>query len=120
MFSGKVIIGKGVGKKLGFPTANLDIQNDRIGLRPGIYAVNVLWGRKKYMGALVVQNSLPAEVHLLNYTGPDFYGVTLRIEPIQKISKITVIKTQKQLKEKIKADVEEIRKFFRRLTPVHR
>lgn len=121
MFSGKVIMGKGIGKKLGFPTANLDTQNDQIDLRPGIYAANVLYGRKKYMGALVVQkNPLPAEVHLLDYNGPDFYGAILKVESIQKISKMTVIKTQKRLEEKIKKDVNKTKKFFRDLTLVHR
>ena len=113
MFSGMVIKGKGIGKKLGFPTANLDTTKDKINLQTGIYAAKVLLNQKKYHGTLVFQTEpLMIEAHLMDYKGPDFYGAVLKVKPIQKISEMVVVKTQKQLKEKIKKDIKKAKKFF--------
>ncbi|MBI4427176.1 MAG: riboflavin kinase [Candidatus Magasanikbacteria bacterium] len=113
MFSGMVIKGKGVGKKLGFPTANLDTHKDKINLQTGIYSARFLLNQRKYRGALVFQTEpLTVEVYLIDYKGSDFYGAVLKVNPIQKISEMVVTKTQKQLKEKIKKDIKKIRGFF--------
>ncbi|MBI5222532.1 MAG: riboflavin kinase [Candidatus Magasanikbacteria bacterium] len=113
MFRGKVVKGKSVGRKLGFPTANLDTHKNQIDIQSGVYAANIFLNQKKYRGACVFQKEpWVVEVHLLDYVGPDFYGTILRVEPIQKISEIMITKTQKQLKEKIKKDTKKIESFF--------
>lgn len=79
--SGRVIKGKQLGRKLGFPTANM-LCNDSDQLVPaiGIYAVMVSWKNKKYKGALSIghrptfdNGDKTIEVHILDFE-EDIYG----------------------------------------------
>ena len=54
-FSGKVIRGDKRGRELGFPTANLEIENkDKLLPAIGIYAVEIIVKEKKHLGLLSV------------------------------------------------------------------
>lgn len=55
--TGKVVKGEQLGKKLGFPTANLFVQEKyKIIPADGIYAVNILYADKTYNGMLYIGN----------------------------------------------------------------
>ncbi|MBD3311462.1 MAG: hypothetical protein GF349_03130 [Candidatus Magasanikbacteria bacterium] len=113
MFSGIVIRGDEIGKKIGYPTANLDTPKRKIDLESGVYAVWVGLRRKKYQGALAIQSSpWKVEVHLIDYKGGDFYGTYIEVEPIQKVSEMCRYNSQYELKEKIERDLEMIRGIF--------
>ena len=75
MFGGMIIHGKGVGKKLGCPTANLDCDLKNIKYKSGVYAAKAILGDETYQAGLVIQHS-PArvEVYLIDYKGEDFYA----------------------------------------------
>ncbi len=56
-FSGKVIKGNNVGRKLGFPTANIDVKDHYKLIPPyGVYAVLVDWNGKMFNGMLYIGN----------------------------------------------------------------
>ncbi|MFA6542890.1 MAG: bifunctional riboflavin kinase/FAD synthetase [Limisphaerales bacterium] len=84
--AGTVIEGDRVGRKLGFPTANLDVSG--LALPPnGVYAVHVRLRGREHRGALnlgvrpTVANPVPrlqCEVHLLDFT-EDIYGAELEL-----------------------------------------
>jgi len=113
MFNGIVIRGEGVGRTLGYPTANLDTPRRKIDLDAGVYAVNVFLNRLKYTGALAIQDKpWKVEVHLLSYVGDDFYGAYLEIDPIQKVSEMCSYDSLYELKEKIEKDMEMVRGVF--------
>ena len=113
MFSGKVIYGDGVGKQLGFHTANLDINVVNIGLNAGVYAATAFLNKKKYQAALAIQKKLgKVEVHLLNYHGPDFYGEELRVEVGGKVSELYEFTNQDELIKKIGRDIKKVLKIF--------
>jgi riboflavin kinase/FMN adenylyltransferase len=85
---GPVIHGLKRGRRLGFPTANLDVQGCAVP-PPGIYAARVKLDGREYKGALY----LPAypephhgslEVHLIDFEG-DLYNRELQVEFIRKI-----------------------------------
>ncbi len=48
---GKVITGKQRGTGLGFPTANLEIENNYLIPKIGIYKTNIIIDGKAYLGA---------------------------------------------------------------------
>lgn len=85
-FSGRVVLGKQLGRTLGFPTANLDAQSTD--LARGVYAVRVrLENGAEKMGMMNVGRhpTLPegpatVEINLLDFEG-DLYGQTLCVEP---------------------------------------
>lgn len=113
MFGGKVIHGDGVGKQLGYPTANLDSEKNKVKITSGVYAVRVILNHKQYQGALAVQE-IPwkVEVHLLDYSGPDFYGAYLEVEPKQKVSEMEKFDNLEELKKKIFIDAEKVQAIF--------
>lgn len=88
---GKIIYGNQLGRKIGFPTANLDIKKEQI-LPRGVFAVLVYLNGKKYKGICniglkptVTINGLPTvEVFIFNFN-KNIYGRILHVEFIQKI-----------------------------------
>jgi riboflavin kinase/FMN adenylyltransferase len=87
---GEVIHGEGRGRKLGFPTANLDTEKEILP-RDGVYAVKVKW-REDYFDAVInigsrptfVDSSLTLEIHLIDFKG-DLYGERLRIYFVDRL-----------------------------------
>ena len=80
-FSGKVIHGKGLGKGLGFPTANLDC---KINLDEGVYFGNCFLRNVWYKMVMSVGKNpqfddVSLEVHILNKFTEDFYDEELTV-----------------------------------------
>ena len=113
MLSSVVVTGDGVGKKFGYPTANLQIRRSQVTVSPGVYAARATLERVVYRAALIIRaEPWKIEVHLLNYNGPDFYGAFLTVDPIQKISELESYESTGELKEKIAADLKLIDEFL--------
>ena len=90
--NGTVVEGEKIGRQLGFPTANLKV-NDWYKLIPGngVYAVRVGFEGVVYKGMLnigtrptISGNDITIEVHLFNFN-QDIYTKNLRIEFVEKI-----------------------------------
>lgn len=87
---GEVVHGEGRGRKLGFPTANLDTEKEILP-RDGVYAVKVKW-REDYYDAVInigrrptFDHSTPTlEIHLIDFKG-DLYGERLRIYFVDRL-----------------------------------
>jgi riboflavin kinase/FMN adenylyltransferase len=82
--TGEVIHGEKRGRDLGFPTANIRLDNN-CGLKHGIYAVRVGRGELRYDGVAsfgrrpTFDNGAPLlEVFLFDFSG-DLYGATLDV-----------------------------------------
>ena len=109
---GKVQKGKQLGKKIGFPTANIDIK-DYILACPGVYAVrvkmlnssNIIKGianlgyRPTFNGKKIL-----LEVHLFNFSG-NLYDKNLTVEFLRFIRKEKKFKNVNQLRKQIKIDL---------------
>src|SRR3990167_1768714 len=83
VISGKVVKGDGYGRKLGFPTVNLETAEE---LPPtGVYAGVAILEDKRYKAGILInpqiENRRKVEAHLVDYNG-DAYGkeVTLQLE----------------------------------------
>jgi riboflavin kinase/FMN adenylyltransferase len=117
--SGRVIAGDGVGRKLGFPTANLDAVG--LVLPPnGVYIGHAKIGEKPQPVALnigfrpTLANSGPqlrVEAHLLDFTG-DLYGRELEIEIGEKLRDERKFGSLEELKAQIARDVAGARRRF--------
>ena len=104
IIKGKVIRGDGYGKKLGFPTINLDTKNKLP--RAGIYSGLAILKDTEYRAGIVIDPHGKVEAHLIGYVG-DAYGkiVTLKIENFLREYK--KFKTEKDLITQIKKDIEQ-------------
>lgn len=107
----KIIHGDKIARKVGYPTANLDIHKKNIHHDSGVYACHVMLQNKPYIGALVImQEQVKIEVHLLDYAGNDIYGEELSIKIIKKVSQVEEYKDRDTLIAKIKKDITLVKK----------
>ncbi len=110
--TGRVQKGKQLGKKIGFPTANIDIK-DYILAKPGVYAVKT----KKQKGSNYIKGianlgyrptfngkKILLEVHLFNFSG-NLYNKHLTVEFLKFIRSEKKFKNVDQLKKQIKIDL---------------
>lgn len=110
MLVGKIIQGDGIGRTLGFPTANIDITPEKVRFEAGVYAATAQLDGETYYAALVIMtNPWKVEAHLLNYSNGDIYGHELHIEPVQRVSALERYDTQEELKAKIAKDIGMVR-----------
>ena len=109
---GKVQKGKQLGKKIGFPTANIDIKNYVLSC-PGVYAVKVRTKKSsKYINGIANLGYRPTfngkkillEVHLFNFSG-NLYNKYLTVEFFKFIRKEKKFKNADQLKKQINIDL---------------
>ena len=109
--------GRQVGKKIGFPTCNIDIK-DYILAKPGVYAVRVL--RKNNLKILkgianlgyrptFNQKKILLEVHLFNFSG-NLYNKHLSVEFLKFIRKEKKFKNINKLRSQIKLDLKTAKK----------
>ncbi len=114
VLTGKVITGRGLGRKLAFPTANLDIDK-RILLPLGIYAAWASTGTRRKPAAVFIGYrasfgkvpKLPkVEVHLLDFKG-QLYGKTLHLELLRKLRPERVFRNHDLLARQIVRDVKK-------------
>jgi riboflavin kinase / FMN adenylyltransferase len=121
IISGKVIRGDGYGRKLGFPTANLDHrqwQRDHLNIKFGIYAgrATIEPLHKQYQAAIVVgpldQTGLPKlEAHLLGFKG-NLYGKRLNLELVTYIRPFRKYTTEQKLIKQITSDINLVKKLL--------
>jgi len=109
---GKVQKGKQLGKKIGFPTANIDIKNYVLAC-PGVYAVKAkLTNSSKIIKGIANLGYRPTfngkkillETHLFNFSG-NIYNKDLTVEFLKFIRKEKKFKNINQLKKQIRIDL---------------
>lgn len=118
---GKVIDGEALGRQIGFPTANLDVESD-IKLIPatGVYAVNMLLGDGRIYEGMMNIGSRPTiseekrvsiEVHLLDFQG-DLYGEQVTVQLLSRFRDEQKFNSVGELTDQLKKDEEAIRSYF--------
>ena len=89
---GSIVKGDKIGRKIGYPTANLDIK-EKYKLRPqnGVYLVQSHLNNQKYFGMMnvgkrptVSGKQIQTEIYFFDFDG-DLYGNKLKIELLEKI-----------------------------------
>lgn len=118
---GPVVRGEQRGRVLGFPTANVAIDADKLLPREGIYVTRVdLEGESQSRPAVMHLGPRPtffgfspsAEVYLLDFEG-DLYDRDLRVHFLHRIRGIARFDSAEALQEAIRSDVAFAREWFR-------
>ena len=114
---GTIIKGTSLGRKLGFPTANIDPHHEVIP-PSGVYASGVIFKNKKFYGACFIgtkhktkyaKNNI--EVYIFNFN-KNIYGKKIEIQFIKKIRDPINFSSQAALAGQIKKDITFIKTFF--------
>lgn len=120
ILQGKVLKGEGYGRKLGFPTANIDRKSwSRLQQKPklGVYAGTVVVGAKVYKAGIVVgpvdTKGLPKlEAHLIGFKG-NLYGKSIAFGLHQYLHAFRKYKNEAELKAGIGKDVVTVSKLIK-------
>lgn len=115
---GKVVYGQQLGRRLGFPTANVRLKRYRSPLS-GVFAVDVVIDGRRHSGvanigirptvAGLVKPIL--EVHVLDFDR-EIYGQRIAVFPQKKLREEKKFASLDELKENIRRDVEKAKEFF--------
>ena len=117
--TGKVVQGNKIGSSIGYPTANIEIENQwKILPKNGVYAVKILLKNQQYFGMLNLGNrpsisddSFAIEVHLFDFNAT-IYNEELKIEFIQRIRDEQQFSDLEKLKSQLKIDAINCKQIF--------
>lgn len=110
---GKVVKGKSIGKAIGFPTANIVLDEDyKIIPKNGVYLIKSIIENEKLYGMMNIGfnptfgiNKKTIEVNFFNYD-KDLYGIILKVEIIKFIRDEIKFSDVKELQYQLKSDRE--------------
>ena len=109
---GKIVKGHQVGRTIGFPTANLSVEDSRKILPGnGVYAVWAVLSGKRYKGMLSIGNrptlddgnSQSIEVYLLDFSG-DLYGAEMEVSFVYQLRANRKFPSLADLKAQLETD----------------
>ena len=118
---GVVKRGRQVGKKIGFPTCNIDI-GDYVLAKPGVYAVKVLRKKsKKYLKGIANLGVRPTingkkillEAHLFGFN-QNLYNKEITVEFNYFVRNEKKFKSLVHLKNQIKKDIIKVKKYVKK------
>jgi riboflavin kinase/FMN adenylyltransferase len=122
---GTVVRGAGKGEGLGFPTANLESENE-LAPATGVYATRVRLNGKSYIGATNVgyrptvygdsETTPTIETHILEYQG-NLYGKPIELEFCMRLRKEKKYESVHILKKQIQLDIGRCDKYAKLVEP---
>jgi riboflavin kinase/FMN adenylyltransferase len=115
---GAIMRGDQRGRKIGFPTANLDVWEQQLLPGKGVYATYAWLGEERFQAATNVGvrptvdgEHLSVEAHLLDFDR-DIYGEWLRLEFVERVRDEQKFPGLDALKAQIAADVRTVRNIL--------
>lgn len=117
MLSGVVLRGNGIGKDLGFPTANMGLYNPLKAVpQDGVYAVKVKLLGVWHTGVcnigvrptLTDSSTRTIETHILDFN-EDIYGLDLELRFVEKLRPECKFSSRKELVEQMNRDILKVR-----------
>ncbi|WP_185850952.1 bifunctional riboflavin kinase/FAD synthetase [Blattabacterium cuenoti] len=120
--SGYVIKGKGLGRLLKFPTANIQVDKKKLIPKKGVYAVKINLYKKIYQGMMnigicptinKISHEIKIEVHIFNFH-QNIYGEKIDVLIAQLIREEKKFKTHHDLINQINKDRIKIKNFFQK------
>lgn len=113
--TGRIVKGEGRGKKIGFPTANLDYDLIRAIPKKGVYATDAFYNGMKYSSITNIGtnptfkdgNKIHIETHLLDFSN-DIYGEELKVSFKKRLRDEMKFGSVNELISQIKFDIESL------------
>jgi riboflavin kinase/FMN adenylyltransferase len=110
-----VVHGSRIGHTIGFPTANIDVENEyKLIAANGVYACRIEWNRQLFKGMgnigfrpTIDHGDLTIEVHIFDFD-KDIYGETITIFFIDRIRDERKFKDLDALRKQLFKDKETV------------
>ena len=110
---GKVIDGEKIGRKIGFPTVNIEIDKNKLLPKAGVYAVEVEINNSNYCAMLNIgQLDSKVEAHIFDFSS-NIYGKEITIKFCSWIRDPMIFNNNLELQRQLKIDEKAIRLFFK-------
>ncbi len=108
-----VVSGDRLGRKLGYPTANLELDPDLLVPKSGVYLARAFWPNGKGVGLLYIGRRPTisgkddrCELHLLSTPSIDLYDQELEVHLLERIRMDSAFPTVEDLSRQISLDIE--------------
>ncbi len=108
---GRIIHAKGLGKKMGYPTANLDLVDNFVIPKYGVYDTDIIINGKKFKASTnigtnptVEHDGIKIEAHILDFD-EDIYGEIVELELLEFVRPELKFDSIEELFEQIAKDV---------------
>ena len=112
---GTIVKDRGVGKTLGFPTANAEYPKEKYPIKQGVYETRVCVNGKEYKGVTNYGNRptfdndvAKTETFLDGFDG-ELYGKTLKIRFVRFLREIKKFESVEGLQAQLKEDIRRVR-----------
>ena len=120
--SGLVVHGNALGRKIGYPTANLEIPKNIFIPRMGVYSSTVTIGNGEttyealtFIGISNINKELRVESHILDFSKM-IYGKKITVILLKYIRDNIKVNSIDEVKKLLENDEKKIRKYFKRRT----
>ena len=105
---GTVVHGKGLGRTIGFPTANIQpLSEQTIVPKPGVYEVEVQGEGVQAKGMCNIDTNRTIEVHIPSFQG-DLYGTTLKVRFVRFLREEKQMNNLDDLRRQLTEDLMSI------------
>ena len=112
---GTVVKDRGVGRTIGFPTANVEYPKDKYPIKQGVYETRVCVNGKEYKAITNYGNrptfdndTIITETYLDGFSG-ELYGKELKIRFVRFLRKIKKFESVEKLKAQLNEDIRRVR-----------
>jgi riboflavin kinase/FMN adenylyltransferase len=120
--TGEVVQGRKRGRKIGYPTANLDIPDEKFLPMEGVYACMVQINEEKLKGVMNIgarptfKDDKGCEVHILDFDA-NIIGEKITVSIVKFLRRNTRFESPDKLKKMIGNDIKNARRILNSLPP---
>jgi len=118
VLKGEVVHGKGLGKTVGMPTANLKISNEALPAS-GVYITKVVIDGILYQSVTNIgrrpsvdeEKQITVEVFVFDFDS-DIYGKTVELEVLKYLRPVQKFQNLQEVHEQVEKDIEQAKQYF--------
>lgn len=120
ILSGRIVHGKGLGRTVGMPTANLETLEGQILPSPGVYASRMVIGDRVYdsvtnIGSRPTVDSgedTTIETYIIDFAG-DIYGKEVTLLIHQFLRQIQKFSSLEEVQKQVREDIQKAQSYFK-------